>query len=353
MSSRESSERRSIPKDAEADLGLDPEVAELIVATTSEGIWLIDTDNRTVFVNQHTARMLGYDVAEMRGAPLFSFMDDDGRMLAELKLARRREGIEERYEFKFRRKDGTELWAELGTNPVHDRDGDYAGSLAMMVDITERKRAEQVREQHTRDLEQLIALRTAALEAANRELEAVNARLREEATRDGLTGLHNSRYFRERFDEEVSRARRHKLPLGLIFIDIDHFKTINDTFGHLAGDAVMAQLGRMLGRDGVERGLVRRTDVVARYGGDEIVVIVPHTPRAGIRIVAERILQCVTANSIPVPDNQAISVTASIGFAAYPDDGSDAEAIIQRADRALYAAKAGGRNRVSDPPLAN
>lgn len=351
MGKRESRERRSITGAQDEDSEIDPDVAELIVATTSEGIWLIDADNRTTFVNRHTAHMLGYSVREIRGAPQTAFMDDAGRKICARNLERRRAGVEERHEFKFMRKDGTPLWAELATNPIYDRNGGYAGALAMMVDITERKRVEIERAQHTADLERLIAERTHALEEAIRELELVNARLREEATRDGLTGLHNSRYFRERFDEEFSRAQRHKLPLGLIFIDVDNFKLINDNFGHPAGDFVMTELGRMLGREGVQRGVVRRTDVVARYGGDEIVVIVPHTERAGIRILAERILRTLSAQQLTAPCGTSISVTASIGIAAFPEDGPNAAEIIKRADLALYAAKAGGRNRVSEPPL--
>jgi two-component system, cell cycle sensor histidine kinase and response regulator CckA len=113
-----------------------------IVETTEEGIWMIDADNQTTFVNQKMADMLGYTVAEMRGAPLFAFMDAEGQAIAKAGLERRRQGIREQIEAKFQRKDSEVIWALVATNPVEDAAGRYAGALAMVTDITERKLAE-------------------------------------------------------------------------------------------------------------------------------------------------------------------------------------------------------------------
>ena len=115
----------------------------LIVETAQEGIWVIDAESRTTFVNRKLAEMLGYTVEEMSGAPLFSFMDEQGQGIASANLERRRQGIKEQHDFKFRRKDGSDLWAILETNPITGRDGQYVGALAMMTDITGRKQAEQ------------------------------------------------------------------------------------------------------------------------------------------------------------------------------------------------------------------
>lgn len=114
-----------------------------IVETAQEGIWMIDARNRTSFVNKKMAEMLGYTVDEMMGVPLFHFMDEEARSRAAVTLERRRQGISEQLEIKYRRKDGTGMWAHLSTNPIFDNEGRYAGALAMVIDITERKRADE------------------------------------------------------------------------------------------------------------------------------------------------------------------------------------------------------------------
>jgi diguanylate cyclase (GGDEF)-like protein/PAS domain S-box-containing protein len=114
-----------------------------IVETAQEGIWQIDADSRTLFVNRTMARILGYTVAEMQGRPLFDFMDDDGRAIAARNVERRKQGIAEQHEFRFRHKDGSEVWVEMTTTPLLDDQGRYTGALAMVTDITERRRADQ------------------------------------------------------------------------------------------------------------------------------------------------------------------------------------------------------------------
>jgi PAS domain S-box-containing protein len=131
-----------------------------IVETAQEGIWTIDADSLTSFVNAKMAEMLGYTVDEMHGMPLLAFMDEEGRALAAEKLERRRHGIAEQHDFRFKRKDGADVWALLATNPMLDRTGAYLGALAMVTDITERKRTEQA-----------LAERAAELARSNAELE--------------------------------------------------------------------------------------------------------------------------------------------------------------------------------------
>jgi PAS domain S-box-containing protein len=125
----------------------------LIVETAQEGVWQIDADSRTTFVNRRMAEMLGYTVDEMAGASLFSFMDDEGRQIAAENVERYRQGIAEQHDFKFRRKDGADLWAMLSTNPLLSDDGRYLGALAMVADISDRKQGEQALAQKTRELE--------------------------------------------------------------------------------------------------------------------------------------------------------------------------------------------------------
>lgn len=174
-----------------------------------------------------------------------------------------------------------------------------------------------------------------------------NARLYESvkrlAIRDGLTGLYNRRYFEETLKSEVLRASRYKQPVTLIFIDVDHFKNYNDSQGHLRGDEVLKQVGRLI----VKR--VRETDIACRYGGEEFTVILPSTDKTNAKKVAEEIRERVAAWPFPAREQQPEgTLTISLGIAAYPADAKAEEALVKAADAALYRAKQRGRNRVSE-----
>jgi diguanylate cyclase (GGDEF)-like protein len=165
-------------------------------------------------------------------------------------------------------------------------------------------------------------------------------RLHALATTDTLTGLNNHRAFRRRLQEEIERCQRYNHPLSMILIDLDHFKTVNDTQGHPAGDAILAQVGSMLRRGS------RATDLVARYGGEEMVVLCPETRPDEAVILAERIRESVEKRVFDLPTGGDIRITVSLGIASLPDHSLDAETLIDAADRALYDAKTHGRNRV-------
>ena len=159
------------------------------------------------------------------------------------------------------------------------------------------------------------------------------------AITDGLTGLYVQRYYKERVRDEVFRALEHKLPLCLMMIDVDDFKNYNDRYGHLIGDKVLKAVAQVL------RESVRTVDLVSRYGGEEFSVLLLKTPRAGAKIVAERILQKVEEQKIIV-SQQATHVTVSIGLAEMNPFLKDTDTFIDSADRALYQAKAEGKNCV-------
>ena len=166
------------------------------------------------------------------------------------------------------------------------------------------------------------------------------ARLEDEARTDTLTGLNNRRVFDRRLDEEHRRARRYSKPYALLMADIDHFKRVNDEYGHPAGDVVLAQLGRILALQ------VRDVDTVARYGGEEFAVIFPEISSGTAREVAERARRVIAATPFVLPDGREIGITVSIGISCFPNGAADADAVLNTADQALYAAKQEGRNRV-------
>jgi len=172
-----------------------------------------------------------------------------------------------------------------------------------------------------------------------------NTFLYEEATRlsitDGLTGLWNRRLFDLRSNEELQRAIRFQEPFGLMLVDLDHFKSVNDRFGHQAGDAVLVELARRL------TDATREVDVVTRFGGEEFALILPKTPVQGTMRLAAKVRE-VVANEPFVAGNASIPVTVSVGAAAYPDHGLSGPDLLAAADGALYRAKENGRNRVEE-----
>ncbi len=185
--------------------------------------------------------------------------------------------------------------------------------------------------------------RLATLEVENLELTARNKFLSDVTAHDSLTGLYNRRYVIEKIESEINRSVRHGSPMALLMLDLDHFKRVNDTFGHSAGDQVLQSIGKLL------RESCRVYDVPGRYGGEEFCVLLPETNVENTPTVAERIRQRLERTEIPVGGSTLV-VTASIGIAGLESLQGGAlpspAALIDRADRALYTAKHRGRNRV-------
>ena len=171
-------------------------------------------------------------------------------------------------------------------------------------------------------------------------------KLRQQSIRDVLTGLFNRRFFEETLIKERSRADRTKEPLALVMMDIDHFKSFNDTFGHHGGDAVLREVGQLLARE------TRGSDVACRFGGEELAVLLVGAAIGSGCAKAES-LRAAIANLEVKHDGVALGrVTASFGVAAYPEDAVNADQLVQAADRALYRAKEHGRNRVESANAA-
>ncbi len=208
------------------------------------------------------------------------------------------------------RKNGEHYWVYSTIVPLKDARGHPSQFISIRTDITERKRAEEA-------------------------LEAANAELRRLATTDRLTGAWNRRHFEDQVTLEIERVQRYGKPLTLILFDIDHFKAINDRFGHLVGDQVLMELVRRLSPN------LRALDVLARWGGEEFAVLAPHCPVDGGRQLAEKLRELVAAE----PFTDVGQVTASFGVAELHLEESFDD-WLKRVDDALYAAKATGRDRV-------
>lgn len=200
--------------------------------------------------------------------------------------------------------------------------------------------------------EQMLLEMTDAKQKAERlaaELQDANARLKELVYRDGLTGLYNHRFFQESLENELARAKRYQTSVSLIMFDVDHFKKVNDSHGHPAGDLVLMNISRAVSS------AVRPSDIVARYGGEEFAVILPETSAAGAKVFAARLRRCVEGIATLV-EGQLIYVTISAGTTTFSNSSGQVSKniLIETADRCLYAAKQSGRNQVIalDPEMA-
>ena len=206
-----------------------------------------------------------------------------------------------------------------------------AGGLLLLVS--------QVRTHHLRrrshELEWAVIEQTAALQEANRRLAAL-------ARSDELTALYNRRHFEDALTEEWARAHRTRSPIALVMVDIDHFKSLNDTLGHVAGDRALRAVA-----DVIKRCARRPGDVAARYGGEEFVVLLPGGRRERLHALAEEIREAVEALALPHPGHALGRVTVSVGVAAVTAPDGPQATLVDAADRALYRAKAAGRNAVA------
>lgn len=301
------------------------ERVRLILSSVTEGIVWVNNDGVITFANDAAPAMLGYKLADFVGQQFHAMLHHhypDGRVYPSEECAMflaAKEGRALRIDNEvFWRKDGTPIPVEYATTPAL-KDDVLVGAVIVFRDITARKEAER-----------LVAERTAEVIAQRDEIERL-------ANHDALTGLPTLRLARDRLTMACEQAKRSKGKAALLFIDLDGFKAVNDTFGHEAGDHVLKTVaGRLIA-------CIRNIDTVARHGGDEFLVILGGILSAdAATVVAGKI---VTAISEPIPyEGHALTVGSSIGIAVLPEHGAGPEELLKKADRAMYSIKKSGKN---------
>jgi len=274
-----------------------------IVETAQEGIWLLDSRGHTLFANQSLADILGRDPEEINHLTAFDVIDPSAHELARQRLGLRRYVGHEVYELPFTRGDGAHRIAEVSASPLFVDDA-YVGSLAMISDVTERKRTE--------------------------------TELKRRALYDDVTGLPNRTLLHDRL-EQAARRRHPETKVAVFFIDVDNFKAVNDSYGHETGDAVLRHVADRLAT------VVREGDTLARFAGDEFVMVCLDVEgELEANALAERLLEAV-AQPVMVAGT-SITVNASVGVSLQPVPGDGAQ-MVRDADAAMLQAKRRGRGR--------
>ncbi|MGH1374634.1 MAG: diguanylate cyclase [Cellvibrionaceae bacterium] len=315
---------------------------ELILNHASEGIYGIDMDGNTTFVNNAAAQMVGLTMADMTNISNHEVVHHhypDGRpypidscpIYATVRDGHSRRGDDE----YFWRTDGSCFPIEYFVSPIINN-GKQEGAVITFIDITERKALESELECYRDNLEALVREKTQDLENANKQLLQLS-RL------DGLTGIPNRRTFDEIVDQEIRRANRNNQACGLAMIDVDYFKSYNDHYGHIEGDHSLKKVAQLL-----KSLFPRAGDLVARYGGEEFVLILPQSDLVLLKTQANRILKGIRDLKIPHAESGCSStLSVSIGIALGEPPILNIEALIEKADQALYQAKHNGRDRFS------
>lgn len=308
------------------------EQLDLLISYSTDTIYRLRYDTmRYDYISPSISKLLGFTVEEMKELNLRSLILET-RMVSEGMKAvesfesledKRKKGHVEKWQadYLMQTKDGRRIWVSDISYPWFDANGGIIGSVGSLRDITDRVEAER----------------------------KVKDELTRLANTDVLTGLSNRRMFFSTLEDELRRIRRTRNSLSILLMDVDHFKRINDTYGHMAGDVVLQAITRLMNE------CLRETDMAARLGGEEFGVFLPDTPVEGAYWVAERIRSSI-ANHIFSIDNedQPVTCTVSIGVAAAKfSDELDAAGLYKIADTRLYIAKNTGRNQVSLDELAS
>ncbi|CAM2008943.1 sensor domain-containing diguanylate cyclase [Acanthopleuribacter pedis] len=279
------------------------------IEATGESVLITDKSETVYYVNPAFSRLSGFDADEVFGSTADEFFrfDHSPVDLGTMKTIARETGSWQG-DVTMQRKNGELYDAFLDLNSVADANHNFEGFIFIQRDITAIKKM-------MHDLERLARI-------------------------DSLTGLYNRRYFMERFEEEMIRGRRYNRPTTLLLLDLDHFKDVNDSFGHSSGDRVLERVGYLIEKQ------MRTTDFAGRYGGEELCVALPETSLEGGCIFAERLRVRIQEESFRTDDDRLFNVTCSVGVVLLDSKDQNIAYYFSVADQALYRAKKLGRNRV-------
>jgi diguanylate cyclase (GGDEF)-like protein/PAS domain S-box-containing protein len=299
------------------------------------GMVRIAADLTVIEANPSFCSMLGTSAGDAIGGPIGSFFPPEEMALAGDELRKLANHVIESIEIETQanRPDGSTIWLHWTATAVENRSGDLDYFVVMFEDVSERRSTEDALKAAYAELEGLVVQRTS-------ELRSANERLSTEAISDPLTGLYNRRYLADFVERELSRTRRSGSKIVFAMVDVDHFKRINDTYGHDAGDDVLRALSTFF------RAQIRHEDLAFRYGGEEFLLVLPCATFDGIPNRIDKIRDQLTRLTIEHLHRPLKQVTLSIGVAIFPDHGNSADEVISCADAALYLAKEGGRDRV-------
>lgn len=302
-------------------MDLIPVARSMLIENMSDGVLMLDAKNRVVDFNPAMKQYLGGESTSMLGRHVSELLGDWIEQSDAL-LGESQSSIEMRIP------NDPSRYLDLRVTPLFDAYRQLSGRLIVFRDITERKDVEkQLRHANRRLQSQLI------------EIGILQSQLREQAIRDPLTNLFNRRYLEETLDRELARAAREKYSVCIIMIDIDHFKQVNDNYGHEAGDFMLKAIADVLG------GLSRRGDFACRFGGEEFVVVLTNINTEVAHERAESLR--VSLNSLRVPYGpHTLTATFSMGLASYPANGETHESLLRAADKAMYAVKVAGRDHI-------
>jgi len=308
-----------------------------LAENTEDVVWQLDKEMNFLFISSADERMRGVPRDQVVGHPMLELFSQRGRAILAEAMERRRQqeargeevGISFRFEAPQLRADGSEMWMEVVSTRVYDDAGELTGYIGVSRNIEARRRYQVTLEDVNR-----------RLRAQLEEISALQAELKDKAVRDPLTGLYNRHYLHETLPRELARARREAYPLAMVMVDLDYFKAINDTYGHVTGDQAITQAARVLQK------LARESDLVCRYGGEEFLAVLPRMALEEALQLAERWRDAIAQATLHKFGTE-IRLTASFGVAVFPEHATGGEALLQCADAALYSSKGHGRNRVN------
>lgn len=296
-------------------LQTDPQrYTELVRDIAAYGIYLLDADGKVRSWNQGAHQITGLEARDVVGLPYDRLYLPENRRdgTAQKTIDFARQHRHYRGDQARRRADGTAFIAEVTLDLIRARDGRLVGFVEIVQDITERKEREEA--------------------------------LYNQATRDALTGAFNRGHFTALAEQEIERSRRFGEPLSAAMLDIDHFKNVNDTYGHDVGDEAIIALARLTG------GFIRKIDTLGRLGGEEFAVLFPRAEKQPAYEMCNRLRLKIAENRIPLPpdkDQSHLAYTVSIGVASLRPQTADLKELLRNADAALYQSKHEGRNRVT------